>query len=255
MTWDPGAPRLDAGGRDAEHSKRRNQRRQEREPVQLQEYDAGELFIPRDNSLPRPSRYRKRNPEEHEDLQLVESLKNLSVDEPVFSHSTEDLAEHLQSLYDSYNEGLEPQVAEEPLPTGNMEEFDDVESTEIAVSLTRSQREIAEGEELIWTALSKGQELLDLVPRVSDLADRSEMISHSYRRTAELPSEDAYMESKVMIEAMGVPWVESVAGFEAEAFASSLVLHGFADYVASEDTVREVTTPNSTSILNRHRVS
>ena len=76
------------------------------------------------------------------------------------------------------------------------------------------------------------------MPRVSDLADRSEMISHSYRRTTELPSEAAYMESKVMIEAMGVPWVESVAGVEAEAFASSLVLHGFADYVASEDTVR-----------------
>jgi len=45
-----------------------------------------------------------------------------------------------------------------------------------------------------------------------------------------------YEESKDILRAMGVPCVESTGPYEAEALASSLVLNGCADYVASEDT-------------------
>ena len=42
---------------------------------------------------------------------------------------------------------------------------------------------------------------------------------------------------KEIIRAMGVPCVETDGPFEAEALAASIVIHGQADFVASEDTV------------------
>ena len=163
----------------------------------------------------------------------------LAIEESVTPHSTEDLAEHLDTLYCCYVDEVDFLATEEPMVTGNTDIDSDVENAEITVSLTRSQREVGEGERQIWIALSEGTELPELASEISDLADRSETICHSYRRTAELPGEDTFSESRMMIEAMGVPWIESGAEFEAEAFASSIVLHGLADYVASEDTVRD----------------
>jgi hypothetical protein len=189
---------------------------------------------------------RKYGVEATEDSQLAESFNNLFIEEPVASHSPEDLADHLETLYNSYAEELELLATQEPVVARNTGEVgvdSDVESAEMVVSLTRSQREVAEGERNVWTALSEGKGLSELVSGLSDLANRSEMISRSYRRTAELPSEGTFIESKIMIEAMGVPWIESGPDFEAEAFASGLVLHGLADYVGSEDTVRDAYHP------------
>ena len=60
----------------------------------------------------------------------------------------------------------------------------------------------------------------------------------AYQLRSTPPSNETYDECKMMIEAMGVPWIEAPAPYEAEAVASSLVINGIADYVASEDTVR-----------------
>jgi flap endonuclease-1 len=59
----------------------------------------------------------------------------------------------------------------------------------------------------------------------------------SLLRRSNPPTEITYEESKSVLHAMGVPCIESTGPYEAEALASSLVLNGCADYVASEDTV------------------
>jgi flap endonuclease-1 len=40
------------------------------------------------------------------------------------------------------------------------------------------------------------------------------------------------------MRALGVPGLDSAGAYEAEALATSLVINGHADYVASEDMVR-----------------
>lgn len=233
-------PHGSARGEGSEYTKPRTRPFRARERIRLPEYDTGELFTARDDSAALSNRSREDGVGATENSQLAESFKNPFTEKPVISHSPEDLADHLRTLYNSYSEEVELLATEEPVVPGNMRGLDinsDIEGTELAVSLTRSQREVAEGERNVWTALSKGNELSELAPGLSDLANRSELISRSYRRTAELPSENTFVESKVMIEAMGVPWIESEPDFEAEAVASSLVLHGLADYVGSEDTV------------------
>ncbi|KAJ4490164.1 PIN domain-like protein [Lentinula aciculospora] len=71
---------------------------------------------------------------------------------------------------------------------------------------------------------------------LQELTHKSNLISESYRISAHHPTSQTYAESKEILKAMGVPCVDCDGPFEAEALASSLVLNGYADYVASEDT-------------------
>lgn len=77
---------------------------------------------------------------------------------------------------------------------------------------------------------------------LADLTQRSEVLAESYQKRSSPPPPEAYHESRMLIEAMGVPCIESRAPYEAEGVAASLVRHGRAHLVASEDTVR-VTLP------------
>ena len=74
---------------------------------------------------------------------------------------------------------------------------------------------------------------------LSSLAEKSSLMSQSYERRNNPPTAQTYEESREIIRAMGVPCVDSVGAYEAEALAASLVINGFADYVASEDTVSQ----------------
>lgn len=76
--------------------------------------------------------------------------------------------------------------------------------------------------------------------KLDSLAEKSGLMSQSYERRNNPPTSKTYEESKEIIKAMGIPCLESSGPFEAEALASSLVLNGLADYVASEDTVRRL---------------
>ncbi|KAJ3853655.1 PIN domain-like protein [Lentinula lateritia] len=71
---------------------------------------------------------------------------------------------------------------------------------------------------------------------LQELTHKSNLISESYRTSTHPPTSQTYVESKEILQAMGVPCIDCDGPFEAEALASSLVLNGYADYVASEDT-------------------
>lgn len=69
------------------------------------------------------------------------------------------------------------------------------------------------------------------------LSMKAEIMSDSFQRRANPPTNHTYDECKEVLRAMGVPCIDTTGTFEAEALASALVIHGHADYVASEDTV------------------
>ena len=81
--------------------------------------------------------------------------------------------------------------------------------------------------------------LLDLVEeKTCALADRSHTISDSFRRRTNFPNSDTtYRESKEILTVISIPCIDVIGSIEGEALASSIVLRGLDDYVASEDTV------------------
>jgi flap endonuclease-1 len=70
------------------------------------------------------------------------------------------------------------------------------------------------------------------------LVDRSHTMSASFQRRTNIPNSDTYRESKEIPTAMGIQCINATGAIEGEGLASSMVLRGLADYVASEDTVR-----------------
>jgi hypothetical protein len=110
-----------------------------------------------------------------------------------------------------------------------------------AMSKTQHQLTIEEGK--LWERLTDPDEAVDhdespTATILASLREKSSFMVQSYLRRNNPPTEITYEESKDILRAMGVPCIESTGPYEAEALASSLVLNGCADYVASEDTVR-----------------
>ncbi|KAI0301647.1 PIN domain-like protein [Multifurca ochricompacta] len=108
-----------------------------------------------------------------------------------------------------------------------------------AMSKTQYQLAIQEGK--FWEKLTGPEAGIDqnespTATILSSLREKSCFMVQSYLRRNNPPTEITYEESKTILDAMGVPCIEPTGPYEAEALASSLVLGGFADYVASEDT-------------------
>jgi flap endonuclease-1 len=141
---------------------------------------------------------------------------------------TEDVLSVLSSLYQEYRNCV-AQVTSLP-STVEVPESPDETRVEYIMSKSQLQMTIEEGQ--IWDALTDTP-----VTALTMLAERSNTISESYARRSNPPTAQTYEESKEILRAMGVPCIDSEGPFEAEALASSLVIHGVADYVASEDTV------------------
>jgi hypothetical protein len=129
-----------------------------------------------------------------------------------------------------------------------------------AMSKTQYQLTLEEGK--LWEKLTDPDEAVDhdespIVAILTSLREKSSIMVQSYHRRNNPPTEITYEESKNILHAMGVPCIESTGPYEAEALASSLVLNGCADYVASEDTVRLTSSRTSprptTSISTPHR--
>ena len=74
--------------------------------------------------------------------------------------------------------------------------------------------------------------------QLESLVDRSSIMASMYERRTNLPTQETYSQARQILEALGIPCIEVVDAYEAEALASSMVLAGLADYVVSEDTVR-----------------
>jgi flap endonuclease-1 len=86
---------------------------------------------------------------------------------------------------------------------------------------------------------------------LADLTQTSNVMFESYQRRTNPPTTQTYEDSKSIIQAMGVPCIDAVGPFEAEALASSIVLSGLADYVASEDTVRTLIPPRYKPLMEQ----
>ncbi|CAE6423436.1 unnamed protein product [Rhizoctonia solani] len=72
--------------------------------------------------------------------------------------------------------------------------------------------------------------------RSAKLEEQSGIMAASLARRANPPTALTYAESRLILEAMGIPCIQSYLPYEAEALACGLVLHGLADFVGSEDT-------------------
>ena len=87
-------------------------------------------------------------------------------------------------------------------------------------------------------------DLASLRESVATLTARSAAVARSYPRRSAPPTAQTYAETRDILSAMGVPCVIAQR-CEAEALASALVLRGRADFVASEDTVCFMPAPPS----------
>ncbi|KAJ7512640.1 PIN domain-like protein [Mycena galericulata] len=131
------------------------------------------------------------------------------------------------------------------------------EEARVEYSMTKSQIQLMADEEKFWE---------DLVSPDSDLSDpqsakealttlsyRADVMSQSYQRRTNPPTTQTYDESKELLRTMGVPCIDTTGTYEAEALASSLVINGLADFVASEDTdVIVYEAPLIRNITNRN---
>lgn len=118
------------------------------------------------------------------------------------------------------------------------EEQDD--ETKVTQELSQAQRRLVAEEESIWKRLSevtsrKGtEEDLSLLAR--ELEEKSAKILTSYERRNNPPTSEVYDQCRIILQAMGIPCIDSDGGVEGEALAAAIVRDGLADYVASEDT-------------------
>ncbi|KAG2154282.1 PIN domain-like protein [Suillus bovinus] len=156
----------------------------------------------------------------------------------------EDVISALSSLYQEYRDCV-AQVTSLP-STVEVPESPDETRAEYIMSKSQLQMTIEEGQ--VWDTLADAPETV-----LATLAEKSSVLSESYARRSNPPTTQTYEESKEILQAMGVPCIESEGPFEAEALASSLVIHGIADYVASEDTdVLVYEAPLIRNIANRN---
>jgi hypothetical protein len=149
----------------------------------------------------------------------------------------EDIVSTLASLYLDYRKSISALVAIATPPRHPPLPVTDPDDTRAEIVMTKAQYQLTLEEGDFWDKLlttggvEVGDEALD------NLARTSEMMSDSFNRRTSPPTAEVYNECKEVIRAMGLPCIDSAGAFEAEALASSMVLNGLADYVASEDTV------------------
>lgn len=160
----------------------------------------------------------------------------------------------LSALYSEFRKGLD-QITSIPLPFDVPVTSDFVpDPTEAGIeyAMSKSQLQMTMDEGRIWQSLMTSFLPAETEEALGSLASKSSAISYSYHRRTNLPSTETYDECKEIIHSMGVPCIAATGPFEAEALASSLVIHGHADFVASEDTdVLVYDAPLIRNIANR----
>lgn len=128
---------------------------------------------------------------------------------------------------------------------------EDVEEAQVGYALSKNQHDLMMEEGRLWQGLahSDDPEAVESILRslAEELETKSSLLSESYDRRTHPPTSETYEQSKEILQAMGVPYITPSGPFEAEALAASLVIHGYADYVASEDTVRPTMLPADTT--------
>ncbi|RPD61239.1 PIN domain-like protein [Lentinus tigrinus ALCF2SS1-6] len=187
------------------------------------------------------------------ELEAVSSLEDITNNTPsptvVDSEHTEDRVASVTQLYDGYRRSI-PQLesislassADTSLPVvpASAVAEDELEAAKADYALSKSQHGLLREEATLWTELAESVRADKVPESVTHLAQaletKSSVLSESYMRRTHPPTTETYEESKAILKAMGIPCVQPSGPYEAEALAASLVLHGHADYVASEDT-------------------
>ena len=156
------------------------------------------------------------------------------------SQDVHKIMSSLATLYVDYRastqclESLTEKASVIPIPTT----IDDSPDAASEYMMSKNQQQLTSEEGTFWSQLADPCATDEELQSFStNLADKSTILSESYTRRTSLPTTQTYEESKEIIQAMGVPCIQPDGPYEAEALAASLVLHGQADYVASEDTV------------------
>ncbi|KAF9268547.1 PIN domain-like protein [Marasmius fiardii PR-910] len=154
----------------------------------------------------------------------------------------------LASLYTEYRRSI-PKLSS--FPRASMTE--DTETDKLEYEMSKTQHQLTREEGDFWDVIASSPTPTPtttpaLTPTttpaptpapetlLTNLTKKSVLLSESYKRRAHPPTSQHYAEAKELLIAMGVPCIDSQGSFEAEAVASSIVLNGLADYVASEDT-------------------
>ncbi|PFH49354.1 hypothetical protein AMATHDRAFT_76246 [Amanita thiersii Skay4041] len=157
--------------------------------------------------------------------------------------SPNDIPASIADLYMEYHNSVSQLASLSPkgsaiatLPPISQFGIDPDARAEVLMSKAQYQLTLEEGK--LWTKIFTPQVQLDqkMDWNVDGLTQKSSIMSESYRRRTDAPRSKTYEESKEIIQAMGIPCIETTGAFEAEALASSMVRHGLADYVVSEDT-------------------
>ncbi|KAG8816070.1 hypothetical protein FRC17_000475 [Serendipita sp. 399] len=159
-----------------------------------------------------------------------------------------DITSSLTELFGKYRKSLsEFEALRAPLPASNMllhspEPFNEIPSLlkanpEFRTKASKNQFELAAEEGKEWQKLITDdiglKEHVDL--GFQSVIERSEVLSESYRRRNEYPTDQTYEDARQLLLTMGVPCVQSEAPYEGEGLASAIVLKGHADFVVSED--------------------
>ncbi|KAK0237914.1 PIN domain-like protein [Armillaria nabsnona] len=149
---------------------------------------------------------------------------------------SESVADSMISLFHNFRSSI-PKLAS--LNKASPEEAPIDESEErTEVFMTKAQYELTLEEGKVWGNLVVVDESEDtsMKDEVFKIYQKSTVMFESYARRTRPPTAQNYIECREILEAMGIACVESEGPYEAEALACALVSHGFADYVASEDT-------------------
>ncbi|KAI0631087.1 PIN domain-like protein [Trametes polyzona] len=189
------------------------------------------------------------------DMRAVpESQTSLEYTAPSTDVSSENPSLDLNRLYEEYHHSIPRILSLTELATSQSshelsattsvttEEVgaEEVEDAKLEGALSKSQHGLTLDEGRLWNALANTEnpeDAEDIVKcLVEELESKSALLSESYARRTHGPTYETYAQSKEILHAMGVPCIEPSGPYEAEALAASLVINGYADYVASEDT-------------------
>ncbi|KAK2464559.1 hypothetical protein APHAL10511_003417 [Amanita phalloides] len=153
--------------------------------------------------------------------------------------SPSEIAKTIATLFFDYHKSSS-QLASLPLDIleGPISQTIADSDTRAEFFMSKAQYQLTVEEGQLWSKILSHQEQLEPTTEiaVNSLAQKSSIMSASYLRRTAAPTSKTYDESKEILQAMGIPCLESTGPFEAEALASAIVHRGWADYVASEDT-------------------
>ncbi|KIY62912.1 PIN domain-like protein [Cylindrobasidium torrendii FP15055 ss-10] len=155
---------------------------------------------------------------------------------PVRARNNEDLTDSFIALYHDYRNSI-PELASIPTPSSPRATVDAPEEQDARAEymMSKNQYQLTLDEGVLWDCFRAEGPHDDMEASLRSLYDRSSVMSESYERRTKPPTSQTYIECQQILGAMGVRCINTEGPYEAEAVAASIVLHGFGDYVGSED--------------------